>query len=224
MGNPGPMTTKGASIDRQIRSVPELEQVRFDERGLVPVVAQEAGTGLVLMVAWGNREALEATLETGRVHYWSRSRGALWRKGDTSGNAQWLESLHLDCDGDTLLAVVRTDGPACHTLDRSCFGSGTVATPPAPADPLAELWATLRERERDRPEGSWTTRLLSDENLRTKKLGEEVAELILALARGSDRDRIREEGADLLYHLLVALLAAGVDLHELLGELAARRK
>lgn len=227
------MRRKKVPTDRTVRGPDDLDSLAFWENGLLPVVAQDAGTGEVLMVAFSNREALERTLATGQMHYWSRSRHELWHKGATSGNFQNLVSLHADCDGDTLLARVRPVGPACHTGDDTCFGalnyeSGIVASvvPHAPSvDPevtLPALWAILQDRASQRPEGSYTVRLLNDENLRLKKLGEETGELLVALAR-EERDRIPKEGADLMYHLLVALLASGVTLEELLAELDDRR-
>lgn len=201
--------------DRALRTATDLDGLALDDRGLVTVVAQEARTGSVLMVAWANREALERTLETGEMTFWSRSRQALWRKGETSGNTLHVVSLHADCDGDTVLARVRPAGPACHTGERTCFGEG--------ADPtLAGLAETLRRRAAERPEGSYTVRLLDDPNLRIKKLGEETAELIQALVQG-DGPRATEEAADLVYHTLTALLAAGVEVEEVLEELEGRR-
>jgi phosphoribosyl-AMP cyclohydrolase / phosphoribosyl-ATP pyrophosphohydrolase len=235
--------------DRRIRTAADLDALRFatpsgagDARALLPVVTQDGETGDVLMLAWVDREALERTLESGEMHYWSRSRGELWHKGATSGNTQRLRSLHADCDGDTVLALVDPAGPACHTDETTCFGrtgagpgrasrggatdeppAAAPAPPPAGADAwLTDLWQTLEARTGDRPEGSYTTRLLEDENLRLKKLGEETAELIHALAKG-DGERIPEEAADLLYHLLVALLAAGHSIDDV-GEVLAHRR
>ena len=205
--------------DRRIAEASALAGLRFDADDLIPVVAQDVGTGRVLMVAWANREALEATLETGTVHFWSRSRGELWMKGETSGNTLTVTGLHADCDGDTLLALVRPAGPACHTGDTTCFGAGT---DPATEEVLPAVWATLVDRSRQRPEGSYTVRLLDDPNLRVKKLGEETAELIQALVQ-DDAPRATEEAADLVYHALAALLAAGATLDDLLGELERRR-
>jgi phosphoribosyl-ATP pyrophosphohydrolase/phosphoribosyl-AMP cyclohydrolase len=204
--------------DRRLRASADLDGLSFDGDGLVPVVAQDASDGRVLMVAWANREALEETLATGYATFWSRSRRELWKKGVTSGNTLELVSLHADCDGDTLLARVRPAGPACHTGEETCFGAGT--GPEAEAT-LPAVWATLRSRFEERPEESYTVRLIEDENLRIKKLGEENAELIQALLR--DDGRAPEEAADLLYHALVALLANGHSLDELLAELESRR-
>lgn len=188
--------------------------------GTVTVVAQDARTGAVLMVARADREALERTLATGEMHYTSRTRG-LWHKGGTSGNVQRVLSLHADCDGDTVLALVDPAGPACHTGAPSCFGS------PAPAGgTLAALDALIRERAEDSANAGYTGRLLADRNLRLKKLGEEVAELVAACADG-DRDRAVNEAADLYYHMMVALRALGAglgDVERVLGDRSARRR
>ncbi|MGD2069737.1 MAG: phosphoribosyl-AMP cyclohydrolase, partial [Gemmatimonadota bacterium] len=196
--------------DRTLATPADLEALAFDERGLVPVVAQDTRTGTVLMVAWADREALGRSLGTGELHFWSRSRQRLWRKGETSGNVLEVRSLHADCDGDTVLARVRPTGPACHTGETSCFGAGAApgdadpearsagpgaGGPPGP-DPhvLAELWDVIDARAAAPSERSYTARLLADENLRLKKLGEETAELVVALARG-DAPRASEEAA-----------------------------
>ena len=211
--------------DRRLRSVEDLDVLVFDERGLLPVVAQDATTGTVLMVAWANLEALSRTLQTDELHFWSRSREVLWRKGESSGNVLGVESLHADCDGDVVLARVRPAGPACHTGEATCFGEGAMGSSAdaEPQDALTALRRTLESRARELPEGSYTTRLLGDENLRLKKLGEETAELVAALARGESA-RAGSEAADLVYHLLVALQGAGVDWEDVLAELERRRK
>jgi phosphoribosyl-ATP pyrophosphohydrolase/phosphoribosyl-AMP cyclohydrolase len=192
--------------------------------GFVTVVTVDARSGAVLMVARANREALEKTIATGEMHYHSRSRG-LWRKGETSGNAQKLVSLMLDCDGDSVLARVSPLGPACHLGMRSCFGEGAFR-----AETLAELDATISERAQasDAPQvrPSYTRQLLADRNLRLKKLGEEAAELVTACADG-DPQRAAQEAADLFYHALVALRAVGVsldDVRQVLSKRAARRE
>lgn len=209
--------------DRTLRAPADLDGLAWDDRGLVPVVAQDASGGAVLMVAWASRDALERTLASGEVWFWSRSRETLWRKGETSGNVLRVRSLHADCDGDTVLALVVPEGPACHTGEATCFGEGASPGPAAERpEVLAELDAVLSERARARPGGSYTTRLLEDENLRLKKLGEETAELVTALARG-DGERIPEEAADLLYHVLVALRGAGFGLEDVLRVLDDRR-
>jgi phosphoribosyl-AMP cyclohydrolase / phosphoribosyl-ATP pyrophosphohydrolase len=197
----------------RITEAAQLDGIDFGKAGgLVPVVTQHAHSGEVLMLAYGSRESLGRTLTEGEMWYWSRSRGELWRKGDTSGNVQRLVSLHLDCDGDAVVARVLTSGPSCHTGDWSCF-----AAPPT----LAALDATIAERAAAGG-GSYTQRLLADGNLRLKKLGEEAVELALACERGQ-RDRVAEEAADLLYHVLVACRAAGVTAAAVLAELEGRR-
>jgi len=197
----------------------DLDSLDFSKgQGLVTVVAQDARTGAVLMVAHADREALERTLATGEMHYRSRTRG-LWHKGATSGNVQRVVSLATDCDGDAVLARVHSAGPACHTGARSCFGDSALH-----ADPLAALDATIAERERSTETDaapSYTRRLLSDRNLRLKKLGEEAAELVVACVDG-DTARATEEAADLIYHTLVALRAAGASLDDVRGTLDAR--
>ena len=214
------------STDRQLTNPAELGGLVFGEDdGLLPMVAQDADTGRVLMLAYANQAAVEATLVTGEAHFWSRSRKALWRKGETSGNVLSLVSLHTDCDGDALLALVRPAGPACHTGETTCFGAGAEprAVPPAAPTPdvLRHLDETLRDRAEHKPEGSYTTKLLEDPNLRLKKLGEETAELVAALATG-DKHRAVEETADLLYHALVALRAEDIGLAAVIAALEDR--
>jgi len=210
--------------DRAIRTSEDLDAIDFGKGdGLVPVVAQHAATGGLLMLGYADRGALEATLATGQVHFRSRSRGTLWRKGETSGHTLDLFSLHTDCDGDAVLALVRPAGPTCHTGEESCFGDGVEPTGTR-ADDVAVLRLldrTLAERAAERPAGSYTTRLLDDANLRLKKLGEETAELVTALAQRDARGAT-EEAADLLYHVLVALRAEGVPLEALLDVLRRR--
>lgn len=187
--------------------------------GLVPVVAQDVVSGAVLMIAFADHEALAATLATGEMHYHSRSRG-LWHKGGTSGNVQRVVSLHLDCDRDAVLARVRPAGPACHTGERTCFDPLG-----READALSALDATIAARAAEVPaddaKPSYTRRLLGDRNLRLKKIGEEAAEFVTACA-DQDAERAREEAADLLYHTMVALRAAGVELNEVRETLLGR--
>lgn len=192
----------------------QLDSLDFGKGGgLVPVVTQHARTGEVLMLAYADREALARTLAERVMWYYSRSRAALWRKGDTSGNVQRLVSLHADCDGDAVLARVLPAGPSCHTGEWSCFGA---------APTLAALDAVIAERAAAPPEGSYTARLLGNANLRLKKLGEEAVELALACERG-EAERVAEEAADLIYHTLVACRAAGVELERVLAALDERR-
>ncbi len=192
----------------------DLDRVDFTKGGgLVPIVVQHARTGEVLMMAWANREALARGLDEGRMSYFSRSRDTLWRKGETSGNVQRIVGLFLDCDGDTVLAHVDPTGPSCHTGDWSCF-----AAPPT----LAGLQEIIALRAAGKGETSYTRRLLDDANLRLKKLGEEAVELAIA-CRDQDAARVTEEAADLMYHLLVACVAAGVSVDDVLVALDRRR-
>ncbi|MDX6656548.1 MAG: phosphoribosyl-AMP cyclohydrolase / phosphoribosyl-ATP pyrophosphohydrolase [Solirubrobacteraceae bacterium] len=177
--------------------------VRFDERGLVPVVIQDWRTGEVLTLAYANEESLARTRETGELHLWSRSRDELWHKGATSGNTQKVRALRLDCDGDAVLALVEPAGPACHTGARTCFHNGELA-PPAPHEALPALERTLADRQRDRPEGSYTVQLLDDPELTGAKVMEEAEEVARA-AREETDDRVDNEAADVLYHLAVLL-------------------
>jgi phosphoribosyl-AMP cyclohydrolase / phosphoribosyl-ATP pyrophosphohydrolase len=197
----------------------DLGSLNFEKgNGVVTVVAQDAASGVVLMVAGADREALERTLATGEMHYRSRTRG-LWHKGATSGNVQRVVSLTADCDGDAVLARVMPAGPACHTGALSCFGERALAP-----DALSALDATIASRSstESAPESpSYTRRLLGDRNLRLKKIGEEAAELVTACADG-DVVRAREEAADLFYHALVALRAVGGSLSDVRAVLAAR--
>jgi phosphoribosyl-ATP pyrophosphohydrolase/phosphoribosyl-AMP cyclohydrolase len=193
----------------------DLNAIDFEKGGgLVTVVAQSAATGQVLMVAFASRESLERTLASGEMHYHSRSRG-LWHKGATSGNRQRVVSLRADCDGDAVLARVIPAGPACHTGAVSCFGD-------FPAETLAELDATIDARAETAGAGSYTAKLLADRNLRLKKIGEEASEFVTACADG-DAVRANEEAADVIYHVLVALHAAGGSLAALRETLRARR-
>lgn len=199
----------------RIEQPAQLDELDFEKGGgLLPVVAQHARTGEVLMVAYANREALERALATGEAWYYSRSRNALWRKGETSGNTQRVVAMYADCDRDTVLVLVEPVGPTCHTGDWSCFEG-----PPT----LPALGRVLARRAAERPEGSYTTRLLSDRNLRLKKLGEEATELAIACA-DEDRERAAAEAADVVYHALVACLATGVTVDDVLAELARRLK
>lgn len=184
--------------------------------GLVTVVAQDAATGAVLMVAHADREALERTVSTGEMHYRSRTRG-LWHKGATSGNVQTVLSLTADCDADAVLARVRPAGPACHTGDPTCFGAGA-------SDALGTLDATIAQRASAPAIAGqgYTQKLLADRNLRLKKIGEEASELVTACADG-DVARATEEAADLIYHALVALRAVGGSLDGVRATLDSRR-
>jgi len=211
---------------------PELiASLRFDAAGLIPAIAQDCLDGAVLMLAWMNREAIERSLASGEVHYWSRSRQELWHKGASSGHFQRLRGLRYDCDADVLLLSIEQVGDvACHTGARSCFfeegetasAGGADALPP-PADVCSEL-ARLIAGRRERPEpGSYTNKLLSaGDNTILKKIGEESVEFVMA-CKDDDPAAIAGEAADLIFHLQVALAHHGVAWREVLRVLAARR-
>ena len=196
----------------------DLEKVDFEKGGgTVTVVAQDADSGAVLMVAYADREALAKTLETGDVHFRSRTRG-LWKKGETSGNVLRVVSLASDCDHDAILAKVRPVGPTCHTGSTTCWGEPK----PLPGAAIAELARTIEARRADPSPGSYTAKLLADRNLRLKKIGEEATELAVALA-DKDHARAAEEAADVVYHVLTALAAEGITLAQVEQILAERR-
>jgi phosphoribosyl-ATP pyrophosphohydrolase/phosphoribosyl-AMP cyclohydrolase len=210
-----------------------IRAVRFDAHGLVPVIAQERATGMVRMVAWANREALEQSITTGFAHFWSRSRQALWKKGETSGNTLAVRGLRVDCDGDVVLLTVdpQGDGPSCHTGATSCFfraraADGTIAPDDGPADPpaviVARVAAVIARRRRERPEKSYVVSLLDAGFPRiAAKIAEESGELCEALSEG-DAAHTAHEAADLIFHVLVGLEAAGVPADDVFGELARR--
>jgi phosphoribosyl-AMP cyclohydrolase / phosphoribosyl-ATP pyrophosphohydrolase len=196
--------------------------VAYDERGLVPCVVQDWATGEVLTLAYMNAQALERTRETGELHLYSRSRGELWHKGATSGNVQTVRALRLDCDGDTLLALVEPAGPACHTGERTCFHRGEL-TAAAPAEVLPGLERTILQRARKRPGGSYTVELLDDPLLVGAKVMEEAEEVARAAREESD-ERVDEEAADVIYHLLVLLHGRGRSLADAARVLDDRRR
>lgn len=190
----------------------DLERIRWSSDGLVPVIAQSV-EGCVLMLAYADRSALERTVRTGRMHYWSRSRQRLWQKGETSGHTQQVVSLHLDCDGDAILARVVERGPACHTGARSCFGE-------VDSGILQELRELFAERSRAPHPDSYVGRLLSDERHLRRKLGEEAVETALT----ESSEELVREAADLVFHLGVLLFAEGVAWADVWAELERRRR
>ena len=199
-------------------SVPE--NLAYDAAGLVPVVVQDRRSGDVLMLAWANAEALARTAQTEFAHFWSRSRKALWRKGETSGNVLRVREMRVDCDRDALLMIVDPEGPACHTGTRTCFGDEATSV----AGVLAEVGRVIEQRDQSRPDGSYTARLLAKgQNEVLKKIGEEAVEVALA-ARSESDERLAEEAADLVYHLLVALGQRRVGFERVLETLQARRR
>ena len=205
-----------------------MDPIRFDDEGLVPCVIQNARTGELLTLAYMNAEALARTRHTGEVHFWSRSRGELWRKGETSGNVMRLRALRYDCDEDALVALVEPAGPACHTGERSCFFRGEMGLQPAEA--LAALERTISSRAAVAAaamgtaiEGSYTAELLADPPRIRDKVREEAEEVARAAAGESD-ERVREEAADVLYHLAVLMASRGLTLADACEELAVRAK
>lgn len=202
-----------------------LNDVKFDSRGLVPAIAQDVLTGEVLMLAYMNAESLQMTLDTGYATYYSRSRQTLWRKGETSGHTQKVRSIRLDCDGDAILLAVEQTGPACHTGKRSCFHNDLLVDdePPATSAILEAVYGTITDRAAHPQEGSYTCYLLDKGLEKTcKKVGEEASETIIAAVKGQ-HDEVRYEAADLLYHLLVLLYQSGVTPAEVWDELDKRR-
>jgi phosphoribosyl-AMP cyclohydrolase / phosphoribosyl-ATP pyrophosphohydrolase len=196
-------------------------QVEYDRDGLVPCIVQDWSSGEVLTLAYMNAQALARTRETGELHLWSRSRGEQWHKGETSGNVQAVRALRLDCDGDALLALVEPAGPACHTGERTCFHRGEL-DPGAPYETLPALERTLDSRARERPAGSYTVALLEDPPLIGEKVMEEAEEVVRAAREESD-ERVDEEAADVLYHLLVLLRSRGRALTDAERVLDGRR-
>jgi phosphoribosyl-ATP pyrophosphohydrolase/phosphoribosyl-AMP cyclohydrolase len=214
-----------------------IDNVKFDERGLVAAIIQDAHTHGVLMLAYMNAESLRRTLETGETWFWSRSRAQLWHKGETSGHTQRVVDAFVDCDGDALVVRVEPAGPACHTGKTSCFHNviqeavqksmeaeeSAVAKSGDLGDLLNSLYALVETRKRERPQGSYTTYLFEqglDKIL--KKLGEEASETIIA-AKNDDRGALTKETCDLLYHLIVLLVERGVTLTDIRDELVLRR-
>lgn len=195
----------------------DIDTLAWDKQGgLLPAIVQDAATLRVLMLGYMNREALGVTLASGRVTFYSRSKGRLWTKGESSGHVLEFVSIEADCDADTLLVQAHPHGPTCHLQRASCF-------PAAPADGLAELDALIAQRERERPQGSYTTKLFEDGVRRiAQKVGEEGVETALA-AVAQDEAALLGEAADLLYHLTVLLRARGLSLQDARQVLQARR-
>ena len=200
----------------------EIDKLKFDANGLIPAIVQDATTKEVLTLAYMNAESLGRTIETNETWFWSRSRNQLWHKGETSGNTQQVVEIVADCDNDALVVLVNPDGPACHTGDISCF-QGAKSTDVNLGTFLEQLYQLVVERERERPAKSYTTYLFDaglDKIL--KKVGEESAETIIA-AKNETSEPLVAEAADLLYHLIVLLVARGVTLDQLRKELVRRQ-
>ncbi len=200
-------------------------EVRFDRDGLVPCVAQDARTGEVLTLAYMSMESLRLTEETGEIHFYSRSRQQIWRKGEQSGNTQKVIQLRVDCDEDAVIAMVEPAGPACHTGERTCFyrdlesGADPV---PVPSEGLATLARTIDSRSDDRPEGSYVVQLLDDPRFAGEKVMEEAEEVSRAVREESD-DRVAEEAADVLFHLTALIRSRGITIDQVLEVLNGRR-
>ena len=198
-----------------------VADVRFDDRGLVPAVVQDAGTGTVLMLAWMDRAAIEATERTGEVHFHSRSREVLWKKGETSGNTLHAVELRADCDGDAILVRAHPKGPVCHTGSATCWGDD-----PAPplARTLSELAALLRERKRDLPDRSYSAELFKKgRGAIAQKVGEEALELALASVAESP-ERALSEFTDVVYALLVLATDLGISSDDIVRSLAEKKR
>ncbi|HDP97187.1 MAG TPA: bifunctional phosphoribosyl-AMP cyclohydrolase/phosphoribosyl-ATP diphosphatase HisIE [Euryarchaeota archaeon] len=191
----------------------------MSEEKLIPVIAQDIRNNNVLMFAYANDESLELTKKTGFMHYWSRSRNKIWKKGETSGHYQKVYELLYDCDRDTILARVEQEGCACHTGSYSCFSDA----PLGQEDIISQLWRVFEDRKSNPDEKSYTCKLLRDENKMLKKLAEESAEVIMA-AKEEDRAQIVYETGDLLYHLMVMLFSKDITMDEVFSELQRRRK
>jgi phosphoribosyl-AMP cyclohydrolase / phosphoribosyl-ATP pyrophosphohydrolase len=206
----------------QVEPGVDVSQIAFDANGLVPCVTQDWSTGEVLTLAYMNAEALERTLDTGEMHFWSRSRQELWHKGETSGHVQRVRALRFDCDADALLALVEPAGPACHTGERTCFHRALGADGIAIHEALPALARTLAERRREMPEDSYTARLLRAGQDRMGAKVEEEAEEVARAGREESDERLRSEAADLLYHLGVVLEGRGLTYADALEELTQR--
>ena len=199
-----------------------IDELKFDDRGLIPAIVTDARTGQVLTLAWMNRESLGISMEKELTCFWSRSRQELWLKGETSGNYQHIVSITADCDKDALVVAVEKDGPACHTGAESCFHAPVWQSDTRQEFHLRDLYALLEGRKRDKPEGSYTTYLFEkglDKIL--KKVGEESTEVIIA-AKAEDRKETVYELADLAYHAMVLMVEMGIPLEEVRQELASR--
>jgi len=206
-----------------------LKNLKFDDRGLIPVVAQDYRTGEIRMVAYANEEAVKKTIETGYAHYYSRSRQKLWKKGETSGELQRVREIRVDCDNDTLIYLIEQEkNRACHTGERNCFFRNLegeyVLKKPLPFEVLPRLQEVLKDRIENLPEGSYTTKLVKQGFDRiVQKFGEESVEVLIALMN-RDKEQVVYESADMLYHWLLALTYLGIDVKEVLEELSRRFK
>jgi phosphoribosyl-ATP pyrophosphohydrolase/phosphoribosyl-AMP cyclohydrolase len=213
------------SASSSFSSAIPLDQIRYNEQGLVPAIVQDDLDGTVLMMAWMNRESLQKTLETGQVWFWSRSRSELWHKGATSGHFQNVRSLRYDCDSDALLIGVEQLGDiACHTGERSCFHQVDGQVLPPPADMLSQVFEVVCDRRHHPNPDSYTCKLFAGgDNKILKKIGEEAVEVVMA-CKEDNPEAIANEVADLFYHTLVALAHHHVDLRSVYRKLQERRR
>ena len=202
-----------------------VDQIRYNEQGLVPAIVQDYLDGTVLMMAWMNRESLQKTMETGETWFWSRSRQEFWHKGESSGHLQKVRSLRYDCDSDALLVTVEQIGDvACHTGERSCFHQVEGQKVAPPADSLSQVFEVICDRRDNPTEDSYTCKLFAGgDNKILKKIGEESAEVVMA-CKDDDKEAIAGEVADLFYHTLVALAHHNVDLKAVYRKLQQRRR
>ncbi|MBQ4362139.1 MAG: bifunctional phosphoribosyl-AMP cyclohydrolase/phosphoribosyl-ATP diphosphatase HisIE [Lachnospiraceae bacterium] len=199
-----------------------IDDLKFDEKGLIPAVVIEAGTHKLLMVAWMNRESLAKSMETGLTCFWSRSRQQLWTKGETSGNLQHIVSITADCDSDTLQVIVKKDGPACHTGSETCFFKPLWESDELSDFSLEDLMEIIKDRKVNPKDGSYTTYLFEKGTEKIcKKVGEESTEVIIAATQDDKKETIYEIG-DLAYHVMVLMLEMGISLEEVRNELASR--
>jgi phosphoribosyl-AMP cyclohydrolase / phosphoribosyl-ATP pyrophosphohydrolase len=215
------MSVAESNLDRTI----PIDNIKYDDRGLVPAIVQDYLDGTVLMMAWMNAASLQKTLDTGETWFWSRSRQEFWHKGATSGHLQHVKDIRYDCDSDALLVTVEQIGDiACHTGERSCFHQISATKVAPPADTLSDLYATICDRRDNPREGSYTQSLFAGgDNKILKKIGEEAAEVVMA-CKDDDPDQIAGEVADLFYHTLVAIAYHRVGIRDVYRKLQSRRK
>ena len=200
----------------------DIEKLKFDLNGLIPVIIQDYYTKKVLTLAYMNKESLEITIKEGKTCFYSRSRKELWRKGETSGNYQYVESIKYDCDCDSLLIIAKKDGPACHTGSDSCFEKDLYVKVDGKDFSIFQLYAMIKERKNNNKDGSYTSYLFEKgQDKILKKIGEESAEVIIA-AKNNDKKELIYEISDLTYHLLVLMIDTGLALEDILDELGKR--
>ena len=209
-------------MNSECDSMLNINELKFDEKGLIPAIVTDTSSGKVLTLAYMNRESLEISMKEGRTCFWSRSRQELWRKGETSGNVQHIVDITADCDRDALVVRVNKDGPACHLGTDSCFNDKVFQADAAELFSVKGLYTLLEGRKESLPEGSYTTYLFQkgiDKIL--KKVGEECTEVIIAGKAGDRRETVYEIG-DLMYHVMVLMVELGISVDDVMAELASR--